>query len=187
MKHRACCPGLGPAGHRIRDGRLAWRARLAAEKLRQAIVGEGAGGVEQRRCDLIDLIFEAIALESESDPLRPTGLDYYPLVTPGERFPINDPKYPPRVSPRPESDAQFFQALLEGIAGVERLAYRRLQEIGASALASLRTVGGGAHNQAWTAIRRRMIKVPFMAALNEDAAAGTAVLAWRGIGVEIGR
>ena len=122
-------------------------------------------------------------LESRIDPDHPTGRNYYPLLAPGERFPISDPHYPPRMSPRPRDDAQFFQALLEGIAGIERLAYDRLREIGASPLRSLRTVGRGAHNQAWTAIRQRMISVPFKDAKSEHAAAGAARLAWRGIGV----
>jgi sugar (pentulose or hexulose) kinase len=126
------------------------------------------------------------ALESRLRPAEPTGLDYYPLLAPGERFPINDAHYLPRVLPRPADDAQFFQALLEGIANVERLAYRRLGEIGASPLTSLRSVGGGAHNKAWTAIRQRMVGVPFHPAMSEEAAAGTAMLAWRGIGVTVG-
>jgi sugar (pentulose or hexulose) kinase len=126
------------------------------------------------------------ALQSGIDPNRPTGLDYYPLVTPGERFPVNDPHYSPRVTPRPQDDARFFQGLLEGIAKIELLGYHRLREIGASPLASIRTVGGGARNEAWTAIRRHMLKVPFKTALSEDAAAGTARLAWRGVGVLIG-
>jgi sugar (pentulose or hexulose) kinase len=126
------------------------------------------------------------ALESRLDPDQPTGLDYYPLLAPGERFPINDPRYPPRISPRPADDAKFFQALLEGIANVERLAYQRLNEIGASPLSSVRTVGGGARNHAWSAIRRRLMGVPFKAAMSEEAGAGTAMLAWRGMGVVVG-
>ena len=34
------------------------------------------------------------------DPDHPTGLDYYPLASPGERFPVNDPAFAPRLSPR---------------------------------------------------------------------------------------
>jgi sugar (pentulose or hexulose) kinase len=126
------------------------------------------------------------ALESRLDPDRPTGLDFYPLLSPGERFPINDSRYPPRVSPRPADDAKFLQALLEGIANVERLAFQRLSEIGASPLSSVRTVGGGARNNAWSAIRRRLLGVPFKPAMSEEAGAGTAILAWRDIGVIVG-
>jgi sugar (pentulose or hexulose) kinase len=124
-------------------------------------------------------------LQAKIDPTRPTGLDYYPLLAPGERFPINDPRYPPRLSPRPKDDVLFFQGLLEGIAKIEQLAYHRLGDIGASPLTSLRTVGGGARNEAWAAIRQRLLGVPLRDALSEDAAAGTARLAWRGIGVPV--
>ena len=45
------------------------------------------------------------------DPSRPTGLDYYPLTKPGERFPVNDPALQPRLSPRPDDDAIFLQGV----------------------------------------------------------------------------
>ena len=46
------------------------------------------------------------------DPSLPTGLDYYPLTKPGERFPINDPTLQPRLTPRPDDDAIFLQGEL---------------------------------------------------------------------------
>ena len=116
------------------------------------------------------------------DPDHPTGLDYYPLPKPGERFPINDPTLPSNVAPRPDDERLFFQGLLEGIAGIEALGYRRLAELGASSLTTLRTVGGGAANEAWTRIRERRLKVENRTPFSEHAAVGTARLAWRGIG-----
>ena len=124
---------------------------------------------------------EAIAtLSGKLDPRQPTGLDYYPLLKPGERFPVNDPAYQPRLEPRPADDATFLQALLEGIAAVEALGYRRLAELGGPRLENVRTVGGGARNAAWTAIRARMLGVPMLPAASEEAAAGTARLALQG-------
>jgi D-ribulokinase len=105
---------------------------------------------------------------------RPTGLDYYPLLRPGERFPINDPHHAPRLEPRPADDAVFFQGVLEGIAAVEELGYRRLAILGAPQLCSVRTVGGGARNLPWREIRQRTLGVPFLDSLSEDAAAGAA-------------
>lgn len=116
-------------------------------------------------------------LSAEIDPDAPLGYDYYPLVKEGERFPINDPELQPRLEPRPLKDAQFLQALLEGITAVEVLGYQRLKELGAPDLKSLRTVGGGAQNPTWTAIRQRVLPVPFLAPSSHDAAAGTARLA----------
>ena len=116
------------------------------------------------------------------DPSHLTGLDYYPLAGPGERFPIADPAFLPRLSPRPDDERVFFQAMLEGMAGVEKLGYQRLAELGASPLISIRSVGGGAANQPWTEIRLKALGVPAKPSASEHAAMGTARLAWRGIG-----
>lgn len=116
------------------------------------------------------------------DPDHPTGLDYYPLAQPGERFPVNDPAFAPRLEPRPSDDRVFFQAILEGIAAIEAAAYAKLKELGASPLGSIRTAGGGAANAAWTRMRLRALAVPERPSLSEHAAVGTARLAWRGIG-----
>ncbi|WP_315784607.1 MULTISPECIES: FGGY-family carbohydrate kinase [unclassified Bradyrhizobium] len=113
-------------------------------------------------------------------PDEPTGLDYYPLQKPGERFPIADPALAPRITPRPAEDHRFFQALLEGIAGVEALAYRRLHALGAPALRRVISIGGGARNEAWTDIRRRIVGVPVSAAAQTEASYGTALLALQG-------
>lgn len=48
-------------------------------------------------------------LTARIDPSCPSGLDYYPLTVPGERFPVNDPTLQPRMTPRPDDDALFLQ------------------------------------------------------------------------------
>ena len=116
-------------------------------------------------------------------PDKPTGLHFYPLARPGERFPINDPHLAPRLTPRPADEAEFFQAVLEGIAEIEALAYRRLRELGAPALTSVRSVGGGAANLGWARIRQRLVGAPFEAALSQEACVGTARLLLGKIGV----
>ena len=113
-------------------------------------------------------------------PDRPTGLDYYPLLTPGERFPVNDPHLPPRLDPRPDDDLQFFQAMLEGMARIEQRAYEVLRKLGAPYPTSVRSVGGGAANSAWTQIRQRMLNVPMLTPTHQDAAYGAALLARQG-------
>jgi len=116
-------------------------------------------------------------------PDQPTGLDYYPLPSPGERFPINDPALATRDTPRPADDAQYFQGLLEGIAGVERLAFERIAELGAPYPKQVFTVGGGSRNKAWTQLRQSRLGVPVVTPPHEDAAYGTALLARQGAGV----
>ncbi len=116
-------------------------------------------------------------LSSAIDPAIESPLDYYPLLRPGERFPIADPTLAPRMAPRPNDDAAFLHGLLQGIARVEALGYRRLTELGGPALLTVRSVGGGARNAAWTAIRARILGVSMRSAAAEQAAAGTARLA----------
>lgn len=123
------------------------------------------------------------ALSARIDPSRDTGLDYYPLPAPGERFPIADPVLAPREAPRPEDDAAFLHGLLEGIARVEALAYQRLAELGAPPLQRLRTVGGGARNTTWTSIRSRLTGATMESARSEDAAVGTAGFALAALGI----
>ena len=115
------------------------------------------------------------------DPTRDSGLDYYPLPAPGERFPIADPALAPREVPRPADDVAFLHGLLEGIARIEALGYQRLAELGGPPLRSLRTVGGGAANPAWTALRARILGVATAPARSEEAAVGTAGLALRAV------
>ena len=123
---------------------------------------------------------EMAALTPLLRPDQPLGLAYYPLPKTGERFPIADPDLVSRVTPRPSSDAQFLQALFEGLAGVEALGYRRLQDLGAPALRSVCSLGGAAANPALAAIRAGVLQVAMPAPLSTEAAYGTALLARRG-------
>ena len=123
---------------------------------------------------------EMAALSLRIDPETETGLDYYPLPVPGERFPVADPLLAPRVSPRPAQDMDFLQGLFEGVAQIEALAFQRLAELGAPALRSVRSVGGGAANPVWTRIRARRLGVPMAVPLSDEAAFGAAILAQRG-------
>ncbi|MEZ5830552.1 MAG: FGGY-family carbohydrate kinase [Dongiaceae bacterium] len=157
-------PGQGVYSHRLGDR---WLAGGASNSGGAALLAHFS---TDRMAELTPLL----------DPAHPTGLDYYPLPKPGERFPISDPALAPRVTPRPADDTQFFQGLLEGIAAVEASAYRALRELGAPVLQRVISIGGGARNEAWTAIRRRMLGVPVSVAEETEASFGTALLALHG-------
>ncbi len=113
-------------------------------------------------------------------PETPTGLDYYPLPSPGERFPLCDAELAPRLTPRPDDDTRFFQGLLESIARIEKAGYDRLAELGAPYPVSVRSSGGGARNPAWTQIRQQLLGVPMLQATHLEAAYGSALLARSG-------
>lgn len=114
------------------------------------------------------------------DPQLPSGLDYYPLRGQGERFPINDAALQPRLTPRPPDSRHFLYGLLEGIARVEQLGYERLHELGAGYPRQILSVGGGATNSIWNAIRSRVLGVPVSVAVHTEASYGAALLAKRG-------
>ncbi|MBK1645614.1 carbohydrate kinase [Thiocapsa imhoffii] len=120
---------------------------------------------------------EIAALSQVIDPHRPSGLDYYPLLTPGERFPHPDPEFAPRLTPRPTQPSDFLQGLLEGIANIEAEGYRRLVELGAPRPRRILTLGGGAVNPTWTRIRARILDTEVTAATQTEAAYGVAQLA----------
>lgn len=120
---------------------------------------------------------EMALLTDAIDPDTPTGLDYYPLPATGERFPLADPAFAPRLTPRPANDALFFQGLLEGIARIECAGYRRLAALGVPFPLALRSVGKGAGNRPWTALRQKLLGIPFVAARHDEAAYGAALIA----------
>jgi D-ribulokinase len=142
-----------------------------------------AGGASNTGGLALAHFFSPQALAQLSQYINPTQesqLDYYPLLTPGERFPINQPNFPPRLEPRPASDIAFLHGLLESLARIEAKGYRLLEQLGASPLQQVFTAGGGAKNAVWQHIRQRQLKLPIHPSPQDEAAYGTALLALRG-------
>jgi hypothetical protein len=159
--HPVSAPAFGVYSHRLGD---LWLAGGASN----------SGGAVLRGL-LPDT--DIAALSTQLRPDAPTGLDYYPLLHPGERFPVNDPRWPPRLSPRPEDDALFLQGLLEGMAAIEARGYTLLRELGAPPLRRVASIGGGAANEAWRRIRETALRIPVVRARRQQAAYGAACLA----------
>ena len=120
-------------------------------------------------------------LSMEIDTNQPSHLDYYPLLTPGDRFPINNPHLPPRLEPRPDNPVEFLHGLLSGMARIEAQGYGLLQQLGAETLTRVYTSGGGAKNEVWKRIREAHLGVPVTISANTEAAYGTALLAMGGM------
>ncbi|NSX53531.1 FGGY-family carbohydrate kinase [Parasulfitobacter algicola] len=115
-------------------------------------------------------------LSNAIDPDMESPLDLYPLLKPGERFPINDPEYPPRMNPRPASDADYLHGLLESIARIEAQCYDTIVNRGGAAPKLLFTAGGGAENDTWTHIRARVLGLSPNKANHSEASVGIARL-----------
>lgn len=157
---RIDAPEIGLYSHRLDKGWLVGGA------------SNSGGGVLRKYFSTQQLA----ALSTKIDASTSSTLDYYPLPSTGERFPINDPCLEPRMSPRPADDAAFLYGLLEGIAHIEARCYEEMQSRGAPPPTSLFTAGGGAENPTWTAIRTRVLGRPIHRALHSEAAIGTAKL-----------
>ncbi|MHB1676731.1 MAG: FGGY-family carbohydrate kinase [Sulfuriferula sp.] len=120
---------------------------------------------------------ELVSYSLQIQPEIASELDYYPLPRSGERFPINDPQFAPRLAPRPDNKVTWLHGLLEGIAKIEHRGYVKLAELGATPLQQVFTAGGGSKNQAWQAIRQRQLGVPVTVASHIGAAYGSALIA----------
>ncbi len=157
---RVDAPEIGLYSHRLGDGWL-------------------VGGASNTGGGVLASFFTAKELADLSDQIDPSiasPLDYYPLPATGERFPINDPSLEPRMSPRPNNDAEFLHGLLEGIARIEARAYAEMIARGTKKPTLLVTAGGGASNPVWTAIRARVMSTDITVAEHTDAAIGVAQL-----------
>ena len=119
---------------------------------------------------------DLVNLSQQINPNQESPLVYYPLLEPGDRFPLNDPQLSPQLEPRPDSAVKFLHGLLENIARIEALGYQRLQEMGATRLTQVYTAGGGAKNSTWSVIRQRHLQAPVISSVHTQAAYGTALL-----------
>lgn len=120
---------------------------------------------------------ELVQLSAQIDPNLVSPLAYYPLIEPGDRFPVNDPNLLPQLEPRPSEPEEFLHGLLESMSRIEELGYQKLQSLGADCLTRVYTAGGGAKNLTWQKIRQRHLKVSVESAKHTEAAYGSALLA----------
>lgn len=120
-------------------------------------------------------------LSEQINPMEASPLEFYPLQTVGERFPVADPMMKPRLHPRPESDVDYLHGILESIARIEGEGYKLLTDLGATKVEEVFTAGGGAQNKTWIKIRERVLRLPVRPAHNTEAAYGAALLALKGV------
>jgi sugar (pentulose or hexulose) kinase len=146
--------------------------RLAGRWLVGGAANAGAGVLRQFFSDS-----QLAELSRQIDPSQPSGLELRPLPGRGERFPTDDPNLEPVLEPRPVSDVRFLQGLLEGLARHEAAGWARLQQLGAPPVQRVISLGGGARNPQWRAIRERLLGVPVLNRPRLSAALGMARLA----------
>ena len=143
-----------------------------------------AGGASNTGGAVLKRFFNAQQITQLSAQINlavPCDLNYYPLNCPGERFPINDPDYPPTLTPRPAEDKNFLYGLLDAMARIESSGYQKLAELGGPVVERIYTAGGGAKNHTWQMLRQKRIGKPIEPAAFTEAAYGTAKLAMDGL------
>ncbi len=139
-----------------------------------------AGGASNSGAAVLAHYFDTQQMQQLTPQLKPkinTQLNYYPLLQKGERFPVNDPNFSPRLEPKPDTDILFFQAMLEGISQIELDGYKKLKQLGAPYPTQVETAGGGSTNPAWTQIRQNMLGIKVTQAEFSEACYGSALLA----------
>ena len=137
------------------------------------------GGASNTGGEVLKHYFNSQQLEqlSKQIDLNSPPPEYYPLLSKGERFPVNDPELQPKLTPRPDNDAQFLHGLLNGIANIEKQSYHCLQQAEVAKLTSIRSAGGGANNTIWQTIRQKKFDIPIISARQTEAAYGSALIA----------
>jgi xylulokinase len=132
------------------------------------------GAVLLQHFDLAEIVEIVKTMEWQ----KSTGLNYYPLNSTGERFPIYDPNKSSNLSPIPKDKSQFLQGLIEGLVEIEKLGLIELEKLTLCRVKRIFTAGGGTKNQAWMALRnksyKQIFKVKMSSAKNTDAAFGVA-------------
>ncbi len=115
-------------------------------------------------------------LSRQIDPESDSGIVLRPMISRGERFPINDPYLEPILEPRPISDSLFLHAMLEGLTLVELKGWEKLTNLGAPPPKRVITLGGGAQNPQWRRLREKALGIPVIT-MKTPPAKGVALLA----------
>ena len=142
-----------------------------------------AGGASNSGGAVLKQFFNAkqLAQLSTQIDLQQSAPEYYPLLQPGERFPICDPALPARLEPRPDDNRLFLHGLLKSMARIEQQGYALLSELSGCPLRTVITTGAGSVNPVWQTIRQHLLAVPVYRAEHHDAAYGSAQLARDGL------
>ncbi len=131
----------------------------------------GAGGLTGLSGD------ELARLDGAAASRGPATVVCYPLVRPGERFPVADPTLQAVWSGAPRDEVEAHRALLEGVAFVERLGLETLAHLGAPSRRHV-LAGGGTRSDTWNRLRATVLAGHEVSvAAGAGTAVGAAVLA----------
>ena len=107
----------------------------------------------------------------------PSGMIVYPLERKGERFPLRNADATGFRKGEPADEAELYQAYLEGVGFVERLAYDVLEELGAVIGGSIYSAGGATKSKEWLKIRANIMGKEMLVPEVPGGHMGAAILA----------
>jgi sugar (pentulose or hexulose) kinase len=117
------------------------------------------------------------ALDRQAAERGPATVIAYPLVSRGERFPFMAADAEGFVVGEPSDEIDFYAALLQGVAYVERLAFDYLDLLGAPTGGDLTLTGGGSRSRPWSQLRADVLGRPVRIPRHSESGLGMAVLA----------
>lgn len=106
----------------------------------------------------------------------------YPLTTEGERFPFANSEARGFQLGEPQDETDYYRAILEGVAFVERLCFVHLESLGAKISGPVALTGGGAKSPVWSQIRADVLGLPVVIPRYSEGSVGMAILARAGEG-----
>lgn len=115
-------------------------------------------------------------LNEKASQLIPSALLAYPLRTQGERFPFIAPQAR-GFQPQGISREELFTANLEGVAYIERYAFRLIESLSGEKVKAVYTAGGGSKSDAWLTVRSNVLGLPIYKMRHVSGAVGAAILA----------
>lgn len=137
------------------------------------------GGASNTGADWVSKLYkedELDELNKKAAALIPTGQVAWPLIRQGERFPFIAP-YANGFAPEDISRDELFTAYMEGVAYIERYAYKKINELSGEAVKQIFSAGGASNSDTWLHIRSNVLNLPIRKMKNVSGAAGAAILA----------
>ncbi|MCL6437623.1 MAG: hypothetical protein K6T51_03345 [Rubrobacteraceae bacterium] len=126
--------------------------------------------------------YDVEELDKKAKQHGPAKMVMYPLAGEGERFPFANPKARGFRLGEPEDETDYYRAILEGVAFVERLCFVHLESLGAEVSGPVALAGGGARSAVWAQIRADVLGMPVVIPRYSGGAVGMAILAHAGGG-----
>src|SRR5919202_258933 len=112
----------------------------------------------------------------------PAATVVYPLTAEGERFPFANSEARGFQLGEPEDETDYYRAILEGVAFLERLCFAHLESLGAEVSGPVALTGGGAMSPVWSQIRADVLELPVVIPRSSEGSVGMAILAHAGEG-----